>query len=69
VVRARGRPSPEDTERIADAKRVIYEGLEKALEKGAEPSVTGALVDEQFGEPSGIPQRREGARAQARDAG
>jgi myo-inositol catabolism protein IolC len=50
-----GDPSPEDTERIADAKRVIYEGLEKALEKGAEPSVTGALVDEQFGEPSGIP--------------
>ncbi len=51
-----GDPSPEDTQRIADAKRVIYEGLEKALEKGAEPSVTGALVDEQFGEPSGIQQ-------------
>jgi myo-inositol catabolism protein IolC len=51
-----GDPSAEDTERIADAKRVIYEGVEKALEKGAEPSVTGALVDAQFGEPSGIPQ-------------
>jgi 5-dehydro-2-deoxygluconokinase len=51
-----GEPSPEDTERIADAKRVIYEGVEKALEKGAEPGVTGALVDAQFGEPSGIPQ-------------
>jgi myo-inositol catabolism protein IolC len=50
-----GEPSQEDTERIADAKRVIYEGVEKALEKGAEPTVTGALVDEQFGEPSGIP--------------
>ena len=51
-----GEPSAEDTERIADAKRVIYEGVEKALEKGAEPGVTGALVDAQFGEPSGIPQ-------------
>ena len=51
-----GEPSQEDTERIADAKRVIYEALEKALEKGAEPSITGTLVDEQFGEPSGIPQ-------------
>ena len=51
-----GDPSPEDTQRIADAKHVIYEGLEKALEKGAEPGVTGALVDEQFGEPSGIPK-------------
>jgi myo-inositol catabolism protein IolC len=51
-----GDPSPDDTSRIADAKRVIYEGVEKALEKGAEPSVTGALVDAQFGEPSGIPQ-------------
>src|SRR5688500_4135895 len=51
-----GDPSPEDTSRIADAKKVIYEGVEKALEKGAEPGVTGALVDAQFGEPSGIPQ-------------
>ena len=51
-----GEPSAEDRERISDAKRVIYEGLEKALEKGAEPSVTGALVDEEFGEPAGIPQ-------------
>ncbi len=50
-----GDPTPEDVERISDAKRLVYEGLETALEKGAEPSVTGALVDEQFG--SDIPQR------------
>jgi len=50
-----GDPSPEETERIADGKRVIYEGLEGALEQGAEPGVTGALVDEQFG--SDVPQR------------
>jgi myo-inositol catabolism protein IolC len=39
----------EDTDRIADAKTLIYEGLEIALQRGAEPSVSGALVDEQFG--------------------
>jgi myo-inositol catabolism protein IolC len=45
-----GDPTPEETERIADAKHVIFEGLEHALDQHeAEPSVTGALVDEQFG--------------------
>jgi myo-inositol catabolism protein IolC len=39
----------EDVDRITDAKTLIYEGLELALQQGAEPSVTGALVDEQFG--------------------
>jgi myo-inositol catabolism protein IolC len=39
----------EDTDRITDAKTLIYEGLELALSQGAEPSITGALVDEQFG--------------------
>jgi len=39
----------EDTDRIIDSKTLIYEGLELALKQGAEPSVTGALVDEQFG--------------------
>jgi myo-inositol catabolism protein IolC len=39
----------EDTDRITDAKTLIYEGLELALSQGAEPSATGALVDEQFG--------------------
>jgi myo-inositol catabolism protein IolC len=44
-----GEPSPEETERIADGKHLIYEGLAGALDRGAEPQVTGALVDEQFG--------------------
>ena len=39
----------EDTDRITDAKTLVYEGLEHALAQGAEPSITGALVDEQFG--------------------
>src|SRR3954466_13457193 len=45
----------EDTDRITDAKTLIYEGLELALGQGAEPSITGALVDEQFG--GQVPQR------------
>ena len=44
-----GDPTPEDVERISDAKALVFEGLELALERGADPSVTGALVDEQFG--------------------
>src|SRR3954452_8358998 len=39
----------EDVDRIADSKTLIYEGLELALQRGAEPSKSGALVDEQFG--------------------
>src|SRR3954468_15389128 len=45
----------EDTDRITDAKTLIYEGLELALGQGAEASLTGALVDEQFG--GEVPQR------------
>ena len=61
-----GDPSPEDTERIADAKRVIYEGLEKALEKGAEPSVTGRARRRAVRRAERDPAGGEGARAQAR---
>src|SRR5204862_7961752 len=32
------------------------EGLEAALERGADPSVTGGLVDEQFGGPTRVPE-------------
>ena len=45
----------EDTDRITDAKTLIYEGLELALQQGAEPSLSGALVDEQFG--GDVPRR------------
>jgi myo-inositol catabolism protein IolC len=50
-----GDPTPEETETIADAKRLIFEGMLKAVQRGAEPSATGVLVDEQFG--SDIPSR------------
>jgi 5-dehydro-2-deoxygluconokinase len=51
-----GDPTPDETERIADGKHLIFEGVEAALERGADPSVTGALVDEQFGGPSRVPE-------------
>ena len=51
-----GDPTPEQTETISDAKHLIYEGLQKASDQGAEPGVTGCLVDEQFGAPKHIPQ-------------
>src|SRR5687767_7836381 len=44
-----GDPTPEETETIADAKHLIFEGMLKATEHGTDPSVTGTLVDEQFG--------------------
>jgi myo-inositol catabolism protein IolC len=44
-----GEPDPEQTAIIADAKHLIFEGLLRAAGAGAEASVTGVLVDEQFG--------------------
>src|SRR3954468_16051784 len=52
-----GDPSPEETEQIADAKHLIFEGLLKATEGGVDPHATGCLVDEQFGVPKGIPSQ------------
>lgn len=44
-----GDPDPEQTAMIADAKHLIFEGLQRAVAGGADASVTGVLVDEQFG--------------------
>jgi 5-dehydro-2-deoxygluconokinase len=52
-----GSPDPEQTETISDAKRLIYEGMELAVERGADAGATGVLVDEQFG--SNVPERAE----------
>ena len=51
-----GDPTPEQTETIADAKHLIFEGLLKATEQGVDPQATGCLVDEQFGAPKRVPQ-------------
>jgi myo-inositol catabolism protein IolC len=44
-----GDPTPEQTQTITDAKRLIFEGMEIAVERGVDPAATGVLVDEQFG--------------------
>jgi myo-inositol catabolism protein IolC len=49
-----GDPTPEQTETIADAKHLIFEGMLEAVKRGAEAGATGVLVDEQFG--SDIPR-------------
>jgi myo-inositol catabolism protein IolC len=49
-----GDPTPEERDRIADAKKLIFEGMEIAVERGVEASATGVLVDEEFG--SDIPK-------------
>jgi myo-inositol catabolism protein IolC len=52
-----GDPTPEQTETISDAKRLIYEGMQLATERegGVDAAATGVLVDEQFG--SDVPQQ------------
>src|SRR5437016_4023691 len=54
-----GDPTGEQTATIADAKKLIFEGMLKAVEQGADPQATGVLVDEQFG--SDIPERAKEA--------
>jgi myo-inositol catabolism protein IolC len=49
-----GDPTPEETKTISDAKKLIFEGMEIAVERGLDPSSAGVLVDEQFG--SDIPE-------------
>jgi myo-inositol catabolism protein IolC len=44
-----GDPTPEQTATITDAKRLVFEGMEKAVERGVDASAAGVLVDEQFG--------------------
>jgi 5-dehydro-2-deoxygluconokinase len=51
-----GDPTPEQTDTIADAKHLIYEGMVRATETSDVPADTlGVLVDEQFGAPHDIP--------------
>jgi myo-inositol catabolism protein IolC len=50
-----GDPTSEETETISSAKRLIFEGMLKAVEQGLDAAAAGVLVDEQFG--SDIPQQ------------
>lgn len=53
-------PDSEQTAIIADAKHLIYEGMLQAVRAGADPSVTGVLVDEQFGSTVPAEAREQG---------
>jgi len=44
-----GAPGPEEALRIIDAKKVVFEGMQRALADGVDQSRAGVLVDEQFG--------------------
>jgi myo-inositol catabolism protein IolC len=44
-----GEPDAEQTAIIADAKHLIFEGMLQAVAGGADASISGVLVDEQFG--------------------
>jgi myo-inositol catabolism protein IolC len=52
-----GDPTDEETETISDAKRLIFEGMLVAVERGVDAEAAGVLVDEQFG--STIPRDRK----------
>ena len=55
-----GTPSPEDAERISDAKAVIFEGFLRGLDEGAPRDSAGMLVDEQFGADLARGAKKEG---------
>jgi myo-inositol catabolism protein IolC len=55
-----GDPAPEEAETIADAKRLIFEGVLKSIERGAQAGATGVLVDEQFGSDAPSQARAHG---------
>ncbi|MBA2528551.1 MAG: DUF2090 domain-containing protein [Euzebyales bacterium] len=55
-----GDPDPQQTERIADAKSLVFDGMVIAAEAGEDPSVMGVLVDEQFGGDIPSQAKRQG---------
>jgi myo-inositol catabolism protein IolC len=50
-----GDPTPEETETIRDAKKLIFEGMQLASQRGVDAKAVGVLVDEQFG--SDVPEQ------------
>ncbi len=55
-----GAPGPDEAVRIIDAKKVIFEGMRKALVDGVDRSAAGILVDEQFGTEVATAAKRDG---------
>jgi myo-inositol catabolism protein IolC len=54
-----GDPTAEETAMIADAKKLIYEGMLVAVDRGLNGEEAGVLIDEQFG--SDIPELAKAA--------
>ncbi|HEX2031280.1 MAG TPA: DUF2090 domain-containing protein [Actinomycetota bacterium] len=54
-------PTPGETERIQDAKAVIFEGFLRAVEEGAPKDAAGMLVDEEYGADLARRAKKEGA--------
>ncbi len=54
-----GSPTPQETARISDSKRVIFEGLQLAVADGAPLASAGLLVDEEFGAEVARTAKRE----------
>jgi myo-inositol catabolism protein IolC len=57
-----GEPDAEQTAMIADAKHLIFEGMLHAVGDGADSSIVGVLVDEQFGSTVPEEARAKGLR-------
>jgi len=55
-----GEPTPEEHERIVDAKNLIFDGMVIAAQAGEDPEVMGVLVDEQFGSDIPAAARKHG---------
>ncbi|MGH9023252.1 MAG: 2-deoxy-5-keto-D-gluconate 6-phosphate aldolase domain-containing protein [Acidimicrobiia bacterium] len=55
-----GTPTPKEAARISDAKKVVFEGLWRALEDGTSKESAGILIDEEFGAEIARKARAEG---------
>jgi myo-inositol catabolism protein IolC len=53
-------PTPEEMDRLIDAKRMIFEGFQRAVEEGAPREWAGLLVDEEYGADVARKARAEG---------
>ena len=60
-------PTDDETEQIQDAKRLIFEGFQRAVESGTPKAAAGVLVDGQYG-PT-VATDAEGCRPQPGHAG
>ena len=53
-------PTPEETEKVVDAKGLIFEGFQQAIQDGVPQENAGLLVDEEYGTDVARKARAEG---------